>query len=187
MIGRLVLTGFFISAAIVGGAPLRVDINSEGRADMRTAGWENWKPTDDDFSETFGDVTVTLRASHEGGTMSLKGSKAAVVHGVTLGADGVVVTGGKPAGDRSPARWTPSRETHLCRLSPRAWRLSWHIHHRCRRRQDPWDSVLPPKLATMVKSAPHSSNSKPRLVSQRSFASRLIMETASCSVALRLM
>ena len=25
-----------------GAAPLRVDINTEGRADMRTVGWENW-------------------------------------------------------------------------------------------------------------------------------------------------
>ncbi|MDB4632268.1 T9SS C-terminal target domain-containing protein [bacterium] len=78
-------------------APLRVDINSEGRSDMRTIGWENWKPSDDNWSQTFGEVTVSLRASNEGGSLGLKGSKAIVISGVTLGADGAIVSGGDPA------------------------------------------------------------------------------------------
>ena len=51
--------------------PLRVDINSEDRADMRTIGWENWHPSGDDMSRSFGDVTVTLRAGGNGGLVRL--------------------------------------------------------------------------------------------------------------------
>ena len=87
----------FVGALFADAAPLRVDINSEGRSDMRTVGWENWKPSDDNWSQTFGDVTVTLRASSDDGSLSLKGSKAIVIYGVTLGADGAIVSGGKPA------------------------------------------------------------------------------------------
>jgi len=82
---------------LVNAAPLRVDINSEGRADMRTIGWENWKPSGDVWSQTFGEVRVTLCASSEGGELKLKGSKAALIHGITLGAEGAVVSGGEPA------------------------------------------------------------------------------------------
>ena len=76
---------------------MRVDINSEGRADMRTVGWENWQPLVGDMNQSFGTVTVTLRAGENGGIIRLSGKKAIVVHGVTLGADGAVATGGKPA------------------------------------------------------------------------------------------
>jgi hypothetical protein len=31
--------------------PLRVDINSEGRSDMRTVGWENWHPKGNSLSQ----------------------------------------------------------------------------------------------------------------------------------------
>jgi len=75
---------------------LRVDINSEDRADMRTVGWENWRPSGDDMSRSFGDVTVTLRAGGNGGSVRLSGHKSLVVHGVTVGADGAVATGVKP-------------------------------------------------------------------------------------------
>ena len=40
---------------------------------------------------------MTLRAGGNGGCISLSGKKTIVVHGVTLGADGAVATGGKPA------------------------------------------------------------------------------------------
>ena len=93
----LPLTTMPLLAAVPVRAPLRVDINSEGRADMRTVGWENWQPLVGDMSQSFGTVTVTLRAGENGGTIRLFGKKAMVVRGVTLGADGAVATGGKPA------------------------------------------------------------------------------------------
>ncbi len=87
-----------VSAAIATPSrPLRVDINSQGRADMRTVGWYNWQPSGDGMSQSFGDVTVTLRAVSEQGKVGLVGNKAVVVDGVTLGADAAVVTGGEPA------------------------------------------------------------------------------------------
>lgn len=84
-------------AVPAGAATLRVDINSEGRADMRTVGWENWQPSGGDMSQSFGNVTVTLRAGSDGGSVSFSGNKAIVIHGVTLGADGAVASGGNPA------------------------------------------------------------------------------------------
>ncbi len=108
-----------LAAVSTGATPLRVDINSEGRADMRTVGWENWQPAADDMSQSFGELTVTLRAGSDGGSISLSGNKALVVHGVTLGADGAVATGGKSGRDGSPARRTRARATHLRGLSPR--------------------------------------------------------------------
>lgn len=77
--------------------PLRVDINSEDRADMRTVGWDNWRPSGGDMIRSFGDVTVTLRAGGEGGSVGLSGKKSLVVHGVTVGADGAIATGMEPA------------------------------------------------------------------------------------------
>ncbi len=77
--------------------PLRVDINAQNRSGMRTFGWDNWQPSGDQLSKTFGNVTVTLRAGGEDGSVSLAGRKALVVHGVTLGADGAVASGGKRA------------------------------------------------------------------------------------------
>ena len=43
-----------LALASTGAAPLRVDINSEARADMRTPGWENWQPSDGNMSQSFG-------------------------------------------------------------------------------------------------------------------------------------
>ena len=95
----LLLTAAPLLAAVPTGAtPLRVDINSEDRADMRTVGWENWRPSrGGDMSQSFGGVTVTLHAGGDGGSISLSGKKAIVVHGVTLGADGAVANGGRVA------------------------------------------------------------------------------------------
>jgi len=79
----LMLTAAPLLAAVPTGAtPLRVDINSEGRADMRTVGWENWQPSGGDMSQSFGELTVTLRAGGDGGSISLSGKKTIVVHGV---------------------------------------------------------------------------------------------------------
>lgn len=74
--------------------PLRVDINSSYRADMRTESWRNWFPTNDGMTVSFGPVTVSLRSD---GEIKLAGSKALVVNGLTVGADGAVATGTKPA------------------------------------------------------------------------------------------
>ena len=85
-------------AAISSGAnPLRVDINSTTRADMCTVGWENWLPQGDIFSQSFGDVTVTLRAGGKDGAIGLSGKKSLVVNGVTVGADGAVAAGSETA------------------------------------------------------------------------------------------
>ncbi len=78
----------------IAGSPLRVDINAEGRSDMRTIGWENWQPAVDNLSHTFGNVSVSLHATGDEASVRLVGKKALVVHGVTLGADGVVVEKG---------------------------------------------------------------------------------------------
>ncbi len=76
--------------------PLRVDINSEGRSDMRTVGWENWQPKGNVLSQSFGDVTVTLRAGGDDGSILIKGNKSLLVHGVTVGAEGAIATGVNP-------------------------------------------------------------------------------------------
>lgn len=78
-------------------APLRVDINSDDRRDMQTEGWENWHPAGNALTQSFGDITVTLSAGENGGSIRLSGSKSLVVDGVTVGADGAVVTGGMPS------------------------------------------------------------------------------------------
>ena len=93
-----VLAAASLLAAIpASAARLRVDINSENRADMCTVGWENWRPSGGDMSQSFGDVTVTLRAGSNGGSIRLSGNKSLVVHGVTVGADGAVAADAKPA------------------------------------------------------------------------------------------
>lgn len=75
--------------------PLQVDINSENRADMRTEGWENWRPSEETAKQTFGDITVIIRPGGAGNSLRITGSKALVVHGMTVGADGAVVSGGE--------------------------------------------------------------------------------------------
>lgn len=72
--------------------PLRVDINADNRADMRTDGWENWLASENNAKRSFGNLTVSLRSGNERGRISLVGDKSIVVHGVTLGADAVVAT-----------------------------------------------------------------------------------------------
>lgn len=76
--------------------PLYVDINSEGRGDMRTVGWENWQPNENALSRSFGNVTVSLRAGQDNGSISIKGNKSILVHGVTVGAEGAIAQGGNP-------------------------------------------------------------------------------------------
>ncbi|MCB1094711.1 MAG: T9SS C-terminal target domain-containing protein [Verrucomicrobiae bacterium] len=88
----LTMVAMLYSAAL-GAAPLRVDINSGARSDMRTIGWENWVPSEDAMSQTFGDTTVTLRAGDVGDFIKLFGNKALLVDGLTVGADGAVATG----------------------------------------------------------------------------------------------
>ena len=90
----LVLVALLSSHLCLAGAgPLRVDINSEGRTDMRTMGWKNWQPTEDNMSQSFDRITVTLRAKGNSGSLSIQGRKAILVHGVTVGAEGAVAMG----------------------------------------------------------------------------------------------
>jgi hypothetical protein len=88
--------------------PLRVDINSEDRADMRTEGWENWRPSPGEMEQSFGDLTVILRPAGDADSVKTIGIKGLVVEGSTVGADGLVVSGGTPA----------ALELHLRGLAP---------------------------------------------------------------------
>jgi hypothetical protein len=96
------LTGVLLLAAPMRAESLRVDINSEGRADLRTVGWQNWRPSGDLLSQSFGGVTVSLRSAGAGSSLRLRGKKSIVVHGVTLGADGALAYGPITAGTSRP-------------------------------------------------------------------------------------
>lgn len=78
-------------------APLRVDLNTQARADMQTDNWENWLLSADATHREFDGVEVRLVASDRGGALRFEGSKARVVNGVTLGADAAVVADGSPS------------------------------------------------------------------------------------------
>ena len=65
-----------LAAHTAGAAPLRVDISANHRADMRTMGWENWRPDDGKLRRSFGNLTVTLRPLTKAGSLSLSGRKA---------------------------------------------------------------------------------------------------------------
>ncbi len=86
----------FLMAIPAAATPLCVDINANGRADMRTERCENWQPSDDAMTSRFGDLAVTLRPG-AGSSLATRGNKALVVRGVTLAADGLVATGGESA------------------------------------------------------------------------------------------
>lgn len=97
-------------------APLRVDINdSEGRGDMRSTGWENWRfdkgaPQGVSLKQTFGGITASLAAA-DGGNIEFVGNKALIVHGVTVGADGALVTGSAPVLELKLEGLAPGRHT----------------------------------------------------------------------------
>jgi len=79
-------------------SPLRVDINANGRSDMRTEGWQNWLPSGEGtFLQNFAGIKVTLRSGDSARPIRLFSNKAWVVDGVTLGADGARVSGASPA------------------------------------------------------------------------------------------
>ncbi len=93
----VILTWIAVVAVPSEANSLYVDINSEDRQDMRSVGWENWRPSGRDMSQSFGDIIVSLRSGGSNGSIGLTGKKSLVVHGITVGADGAVVTGSKPA------------------------------------------------------------------------------------------
>lgn len=93
----LMVLATMLGAVETGATPLRVDINAGSRADMRTVGWENWRPEEGNMSRSFDGVRVTLRAGADGGAIVLSGNKRLVVHGVTIGADAAVASGKWPA------------------------------------------------------------------------------------------
>ena len=70
--------------------PLKVDINSEGRSDMKTYGWEKWRPDSNSPVGSFGDIQVEISGGHPDDRLELKGNKALVAAGTTVGADGIV-------------------------------------------------------------------------------------------------
>ncbi|MDQ8179146.1 hypothetical protein [Pelagicoccus sp. SDUM812005] len=62
---------------------------------METDRWENWRVAEGATSRRFDGVEVALRAGVKGGQLEFVGNKAAVVNGLTLGADAVVASGGE--------------------------------------------------------------------------------------------
>ena len=70
--------------------PLKVDINSEGRSDMKTYGWENWRPDSNSPVGTFGDIQVEISGGHPDDKLLIKGNKALVAAGTTVGADCII-------------------------------------------------------------------------------------------------
>ncbi|MDG2124715.1 MAG: hypothetical protein P8J87_13505 [Verrucomicrobiales bacterium] len=95
-----------------------MDINSGQRADMRTAGWENWTPSGTEMEQSFAGITVTLIPASEATALSTTGSKALVVQGLTVGADGLVASGGKRL----------AMEVHLRGLTPGAHSFIGYHH-----------------------------------------------------------
>ena len=71
---------------------LQVDLNSsDARRDAFTPHWENWAPhAGDSASKTFGDVTVTLKAT-PAGTLAPVLFKGSLDYGATMSADGIAV------------------------------------------------------------------------------------------------
>jgi hypothetical protein len=72
--------------------PLRVDLNPDtDRSDVRTPNWENWRwRPGQSGSMKFGAVTVTFR-SPSGATIADFWYKPLLLHGATMGADGIAV------------------------------------------------------------------------------------------------
>lgn len=68
-------------------SPLRVDINSTNRSDMQSEGWSNWHPKDGILNTEFSGIKITIRGSSKDSPLLLRGNKAVVVNGTTLGAD----------------------------------------------------------------------------------------------------
>lgn len=71
--------------------PIRVDINANNRSDMQTEGWLNWQPGK--LIQTYDGVQISLSKVNESSSLDFKGVKSLVVNGVTVGADGVIVSG----------------------------------------------------------------------------------------------
>lgn len=94
MVLRRVVVLVLMMAASLDARPLRVDIDTTGRSDMRTVGWESWHPSEEDMSQRFGDITARMRARGDGARASYVGDKAEVVRGVSVGADGILVERG---------------------------------------------------------------------------------------------
>lgn len=85
-----VLFALLVSDAVAPRSPLRVDLNPpNGRADVRTRGWENWAVQGPSPSRTFGALTVTLRS---GSPLAVRWYKPLLVDGATLTSDGVAAT-----------------------------------------------------------------------------------------------
>ena len=76
-------------------APLRVDLNTDYRADMNTYGWENWMLGGNQPKASFGEITASLTASKDL-YLGFFGDKSMVVRGVTVGADAAVAIKGDP-------------------------------------------------------------------------------------------
>jgi len=86
----LLLAALGSTLALLAGAELRVDLNpANGRKDVLMPHWENWNWSDtSEGSRTFGEVTVTFRAT-AGGTLTPFFYKPLLVQGVHVGLDGL--------------------------------------------------------------------------------------------------
>ena len=99
---RLLVVLLGMLAAARAGASLRVDLNPDnGRADVRSAEWENWPVRDGVASESrkFGDVTVTLRmAGTVGEGLTANWWKPGLDYPARMASDGAYVKGGDRGG-----------------------------------------------------------------------------------------
>jgi hypothetical protein len=97
-ISGFLLAGLISAAAAGAASPLRVDLNPDnGRKDVLTRGWEDWR-VGDGAAATFkhGDTTVRFRAAANGGAKQLGGAmwKGGYDTGATMTSDGLVARGG---------------------------------------------------------------------------------------------
>src|SRR5262245_51504019 len=89
----------FLSAVASSAQPLKVDLNGpEHRGDVVTPRWQNWACSEGaSISQTFGAVTVTLRAT-AGNTLVPVLYKGTLDFGATMASDGVVTKSPNGAG-----------------------------------------------------------------------------------------
>ncbi|MFM7244224.1 MAG: polysaccharide lyase family 1 protein [Planctomycetaceae bacterium] len=99
--GSLLLGSALIAVSAASAAPLRVELNGDnGRNDVRTRGWTDWRipmgqARATAASGTFGDVRLTLRAVGDGATIASDWWKRGFDFEATLASDGASL----PPGD----------------------------------------------------------------------------------------
>src|SRR5215470_2721108 len=90
----IALTACLAFAPLSAAGP-RVDLSPDnGRADVLSPGWENWRvPEKQSASTKFGDVTVTLRAVEPNAKLTTGWWKPGFDYPARMASDGVIVSG----------------------------------------------------------------------------------------------